>query len=107
MDFPITVCADAVEQAKGSRHFADFPYLPEGLNLKFGAFIIYIGSPGEDLKPYEDKHTTLKTKYATHQVTKEIAKQRGELDSIASAIAQALLKFQNMKRLPGHCELCS
>lgn len=107
MDFPITVCADAVEQAKGSRHFADFPYLLESLNLKFGAFTIYIGSPGEDLKPYEDKHRTLRTKYATHQVTKEIADQREELDSIASAVGQALLKFQNMERLPGYCELCS
>ena len=107
MWFPITICADATEQARGSAHFRDFPYMHEGLNLKFGAYGIYSGIPNEDLKPYEDAHKRLRAKYSTHKQAKEIAKQREELYQIQAKIGQQLQKFMDMERLPGHCELCS
>ena len=106
MDFPTLVCADAVEQTKGSAHFKDFPYRYEGSNLKFGAFAIYIGTPSEDLKPFEDAHRKLRVICATWKQTKTIAKQRRDLDNIAAAISQQLQKFIAMEHLPGHCGLC-
>jgi len=107
MDFPILICADAVEQASGSAHFKDFPYRYEGSNLKFGGFAIYIGTPNEDLKPFEDAHRKVRAECARWQQTKAIAKQRRDLDDIAATISQQLRKFSAMERLPGHCELCS
>ena len=106
MDFPILICADAVEQASGSAHFNDFPYGYDGSNLKFGGFIIYIGTSDEDLKPFEDFHRKLRAKCARWKQTKAIAKQRQDLDDVATAISQQLQKFSALERLPGHCELC-
>jgi len=106
MDFPILICADAVEQVSGSTHFKGFRYRDDGCILKFGGFQIYIGTPDEDLKPFEDAHLTLRAVCAKWQLTKAIAKQRQDLNGMAVAISQQLQKFIAFKRLPGHCELC-
>ncbi len=107
MDFPVLVCADAVMQASGSTHFKEFPYKYDGLYLKFGAFIIFVGNPDEDLRPLEDAHRKLRVKCAAWAETKAIAKQRRDFDNTATAISQQLRKFIAMQCLPGHCELCS
>ena len=107
MDFPILVCASAVEQASGSTHFNGFQYGYDGLRLKFGGFQIYIGTPNEDLKPFEDAHVNLRAACARWKQTKEIAKERRDLNGMAAAISQQLQKFSAFKRLPGRCELCS
>jgi integrase/recombinase XerD len=107
MDFPILICASAVEQASGSTHFKGFQYRYEGLRLKFGGFQIYIGTSNEDLKPFEDAHINLRKACAMWQQTKAIAKQRQDLNGLAVAINQQLQKFIAFKRLPGRCELCS
>jgi site-specific recombinase XerD len=106
MDFSILVGADAVQQASGSAHYHDFPYGYVGSNLKFGGFIIYIGTSGEDLKPFEEFHKNLRAKCARWKQTKTIAKQRRDLNNMAIAISQQLEKFSALEHLPGHCELC-
>lgn len=87
MDFPILVCADAVQQASGSVHFSNFPYGYVDSKLKFGGFIIYIGTSGEELRPFEDFHKKLRAKCARWKQTKAIAKQRQDLDNVAIAIS--------------------
>jgi site-specific recombinase XerD len=107
MDFPILICADAVEQTAGFTHFNDFPYRIEGLNLKFGGFAIYNGVQNEDLKSFEDTHRRLRAECPKWKQTKAVAKCRLGLDDMATAIIQQLQKFIAMERLPGQCELCS
>lgn len=105
--FPITICADAIEQARGSDHFRDFPYTYEGLNLRFGAFLVYFGVPNEDLGAIKNAHIKLRAGYAAHLQAQRIAGQRGDLYQTEAEIKQQLENFIDMERLPGQCELCS
>lgn len=104
--FPMTICADAVEQARGSSHFGHFPYNYEGSGLRFGAFLVYQGMPNQDLNPYEVVHRQLRTKCAKWERVRDIAKQREELSQTQAQIGRLLQKFIDMERLPGRCELC-
>ncbi|MDO8635609.1 MAG: helix-turn-helix domain-containing protein [Dehalococcoidia bacterium] len=107
IDFARIVCADAVNKAGEYIWVTDSWYKYEGFNLKCGAYIIYQGISGEDLKSYEDTHKNMRTQYATHEQTKEIAEQRKQLDKTAAEINQQLQEFMDMERLPGRCKFCS
>ncbi len=107
MDFPILICADAIEKAGGSTHFDAFPYSYDGSRLKFGGFQIYCGIAGEDLKPFEDAHIKLRSDCARWKLTKEISEERRALKGLADVVGQQLQKFSAFSRLPGRCELCS
>ena len=48
--FVHTICADLIERAWGTNHYKGFRYQHDNLNLKFGAYIIFKGVPGQDLK---------------------------------------------------------
>ena len=107
IDFARIACADAVQKAGGYIWVTDSWYKYEGFNLKCGAYIIYQGISGEDLKSYEDTHKKMRTQYATHEQTKEIAEQIKKLDKTAAEINQQLQEFMDMERLPGRCKFCS
>lgn len=107
MYFPMTICADGIEQAMGSNHFRDFPYRYEGLGLRFGSYLIYQGVQNQDLKPYEAAHRKLGKRCASWKQTREIAEQRNSLYETQADIRQQMQKFIDMERLPGQCELCS
>ena len=107
MNFATLICAVAVGQASGAANFQNFQYKYEGSILRFGASIIYIGVPNEDLKSIEDIHKNLIIKCTTWPQTRTIVKQRRDLENIATITKQPLQKFIAMERLPGHCELCS
>ncbi len=103
--FPMTVCADAVEQARKSSHFRDFLYNHEGLGLRFGGSLIYQGISNQDLNPYEVIHRQLRTKCAKWKQAKDIAKQRKELAQTQDQIRRLLQRFIDKEDLPGRCEL--
>lgn len=107
IDFPITICADAVDKASGFKHFSSYAYGYDELKLRFGGFIIYNGSPNEELKHLEDVHRNLRSQCTTLQQTEAIAKRRVELDREAIAINRQLQKFIAFDNLPGYCELCT
>ncbi len=107
MHFPMTICAEGIEQARGSNHFRDFSYRYEGLGLSFGAYLIYQGVQNQDLKPYEAAHRKLRKRCASWKQTREIAEQRNSLYETQADIRQQMQKFIDMERLPGQCELCS
>jgi hypothetical protein len=109
--FPITICADAVYQARGKPWIDDSWYRYEtyggGVALKSGAYGIYNGKPDEDLKPYQEAHIKLRGRYATSKLAKVVAEQRKKLDEAVADLRQQLQKFIDIERLRGHCELCS
>ena len=100
--FPRTICAAALEPA----HYKDFSYRYEAPHLRFGAFAIYRSSTDEDLKQYEDSHRKLIAEYSKNPQAKEIAKFRAILTKLQSEIQYSLRKFKDMKKAPGHCQLC-
>jgi len=105
--FPITLCWGAVEQASGAPCITDSRYECEGLDLRFGGYLIYRGLPNEDLEPYRNAHKVLRQKYAVWEQTKKIATYRKFLSKVSARIRQRLQKFMDMERVPGWCELCS
>lgn len=105
--FPITICADAVEQARGGTHFKYFPYRYEDPGLRFGAFMIYRGMQNEDLKPFEELHKELRNSYAKWKKAKDIAKFISRLNQLDDDIVGKLRKFADMEHVRGHCDLCS
>ena len=107
IDFPILVCADAVDQARGFEHFKSYSYRKDGPNLKFGAYIIYGGTPNENLRSREEFHKNLRTKWAKTEQTKLIANRSQELEDEALTINRQLQRFLAYPNLPGYCELCS
>lgn len=104
--FPITICGDAIEQARGVTYITDSWYKYEGSDLRCGAFLIYKGTPDEDLGVYRNAHIALRAKYAEDEQAKERARQRDLLYQIRDKIGQELQKFIDMEHLPGQCELC-
>ena len=90
MYFPITVCADAVEQARGSSHFQYFPYRYENLGLRFGAYSIYQGIQEDDLKSYEELHKELRITCAKWNQVKDIAKIIMRLERLGADIVEKL-----------------
>lgn len=107
MWFLITICGDAIEQARGVTHIIDSWYKYEGSDLRCGAFLIYKGVPDENLDVYRNNHVTLRAKYAASEEVKKIAEQRIKLYQIQGKIRQQLQKFIDMEHVPGQCELCS
>ena len=107
MHFPISVCADAVEQARHSAHFQYFPYRYEDLGLRFGAYLIYRGVQDEDLTPYEELHKELRRTCPKWNQAKDIAKIIARLERLGADIAERLEKFAEMEHVCGRCDLCS
>ncbi len=107
MYFPITVCADAVEQARRSTHFQYFPYRYENLGLRFGAYLIYQGTRDEDLRPYEDLHKELRRTCSKWNQVKDIAEIIATLERLGADIVETLEKFAEMEHVCGRCDLCS
>jgi integrase/recombinase XerD len=107
ISFVQTVCADAIERARGTNHYKDFRYHFEGLNLKFGAYVIYAGVPGQDLKPYEDIHRDMRENCFSRKQPQDIADQIRNIGEIQVAIRQQLETFTLLERVPGKCILCS
>ena len=105
--FLITICGDAIEQARGVTYITDSWYKYEGSDLGCGAFLIYKGVPDENLDVYRNTHVALRAKYAAHEEVKEIAEQRVKLYQIQGKIRQQLQKFIDMEHVLGQCELCS
>ncbi|MFC2038174.1 tyrosine-type recombinase/integrase [Chloroflexota bacterium] len=107
IDFPILICADAVDQASGFKHFNSYTYGNDGLKLRFGGYIIYEGTPDEDLNNLEEVHRNLRSQWTKRKQTIEIAKRRLKLDGEAAAINRQLQKFLAFDNLPGYCEFCT
>jgi len=82
--------ADAIEQARGTNQYHGFRYRYDGLNLKFGAYIIYAGIPGEDLKHIEYLHRAMRESCSVSEQTKDIADQIHRIGEIQEAIRQKL-----------------
>jgi len=107
--FTITICADAIEHARGAVYITDDWYRCEGVKLICGAYTIYRGSPEESdekLKHYESVHKKMRVECAKRKLTKEITEQSDELNNITTRIKQELGKFADTERIPGHCALC-
>lgn len=107
LDFPITICADAVEQARSSPHYRYFPYKHEDLGLRFGAFLIYQGVQNGDLNRYEEHHKELRKGCAKWKQAKEIAKCTAKVNQHGADIIGQLQKFIDMECLRGSCDLCA
>lgn len=107
MYFPLLICASALEQTRGSSDYIDMEYWREDLNLKYGVYTIYIGTSDKHMQLFVDAHREWGARCAMWKQTKAIAKQRQDLDNIATDITQQLHTFIHMERLPGHCKLCS
>lgn len=107
VDFPITICADAVDQARGGTHFKYFSYRYENLGLRFGAFLIYQGVQNEDVKPYEELHKELRNICAKRKTSKNIAIRLTRINQLNDDIGEQLRKFADLERVCGHCDLCS
>ncbi len=106
--FPALICADGLEQARGSIGYRDSAYhCDDGLKLEFDVYTIYVGTSDEHMQLFVDAHMEWRARCAMWKQTKAIAKQRQDLDNIAESINQQLKTFMHMERLPGHCELCS
>jgi hypothetical protein len=107
IDFPILICANAVDQACGFGHFNSYKYGYDGFKLRFGGYVIYDGAPNEEIKRLEETHRVLISQLAKRKQTIIIAKRRLELDSEATAINRQLQKFLVFENLPGYCEFCT
>jgi integrase/recombinase XerC len=105
-DYPILVCADAVDQARGFKHFSGYRYSKDGLKLKFGGYIIYGGTPNENLEYLEKIHNNLRIHWAKRKQTGVVARRCQELEEQATVINRQLQKILALKKLPGYCELC-
>ena len=107
ISFLQTVCADAIEQGRGTNHYRDFSYHVDGFSLKFGAYIIYAGAHGQDLKPFEDIHRRMRENCSRWKQPEDIANQIRRIGEIQTAIRQRLETFALLERVPGECHLCS
>lgn len=105
--FLITICGDAIEQAKGVTYIIDSWYKYEESDLRCGGSSIYKGLPDENLDVYRNNHIALRAKYAAYERVKKIAEQRVKLYQIQDKIRQQLQEFIDMEHVPGQCDLCS
>jgi hypothetical protein len=105
--FVQTVCADAIERTRGTNHYKNFRYDIEGLNLKFGAYIICAGFPVQQLKQYEDIHREMRDNYFSRKQSQDLADQIRHIGEIQEAIRQQLDTFALLERVHGKCHLCS
>jgi hypothetical protein len=112
--FIVTAWKDAILKATGYSWITDSWYKPResipGTNLwqlRCGAYIIGIAESKKTLKTYENWHKKLRVKYAKNKLAQDIAAEYQKLNDTAQDIGQRLQEFSDMRRLPGHCELCS
>ena len=106
ISFVQTVCADAVERARGTGHYDGFPYTHEGENLRFGALFIYKGFKSQDLKPIETIHREMREKCSRWVQAQQIARQVERISEILQAISRQLEIFALLECVPGKCDLC-
>ena len=111
--FIATAWRDAILKATGYPWIHDSWYHPpqsiSGTNLwqlKCGAYAIGIAKSEKKLKTYENWHKKLRVKYAKNKLAQDIAAEYQELNDTAQDIGQRFQEFSDMRRLPGHCELC-
>jgi integrase/recombinase XerC len=111
--FIVTAWKDAILKATGYSWITDSWYKPHesipGTNLwqlRCGPYIIGIAESKKTLKTYENWHKKLRVKYAKNKLAQDIAAKYQELNDTAQDIGQRLQEFSDMRRLPGHCELC-
>jgi site-specific recombinase XerD len=111
--FIATAWKDAILKATGYSWITDSWYKPHesipGTNLwqlRCGAYIIGIAESKKTLKTYENWHKKLRVKYAKNKLAQDIAAKYQKLNDTAQDIGQRLQEFSDMRRLPGHCELC-
>jgi site-specific recombinase XerD len=111
--FIVTAWRDAILKATGYPWIHDSWYHPpESISgtslwqLRCGAYIIGIAESKKTLKTYENWHKKLRVKYAKNKLAQDIAAKYQKLNDTAQDIGQRLQEFSDMRRLPGHCELC-
>ncbi|MFC1952780.1 tyrosine-type recombinase/integrase [Chloroflexota bacterium] len=107
IDFPILICADAVDQASGFEHFSSYKYGYDGLKLRFGGYVIYNGVSNEEFKRFEEAHRNLRSQWVKTKQTIVIAQKRMVLDGEAIAIHRKLQNFLAFENLPGYCPFCT
>ena len=110
----LTIWNDALQKAEGHSWIEDSWYKtsehasgPGLYQLKCGAYSIGIADREETLEQYESWHKESRSRYAEHQLAKDIQAMSQELDNIAQDIRRRLREFSDMQHLPGHCELCA
>lgn len=113
IDFPKTVCADAIETANGDTLGFKYKIEPHPMHnnfwlLRYGTYGIYLGKSAKTLEHYRRMHNKLILNHASDKVVKDIIQQRVELIRIRNDICQRLKIFREKEHLPGHCnEFCS
>jgi site-specific recombinase XerD len=105
--FVQTLCAEAIEKARGSNHYQYFLYNQEGLGLKYGAFLIYRGVEGQDLNSIQAVHRDMRNTIFLWRQAQDIAKQINQINKILETINQQLRTFALLEHIPGNCHLCA
>lgn len=115
IDFPKTICADAVQTARDHPLGFEYKTGPEAHPtyenmwlLRCGAYIIYRARSKKTLVRYQAMHKKLKNKYASEPIVVDIVEQQAKINQIQSHINQRLRVFTEKEHLPGYCsEFCS
>ena len=109
--FPLTVCFDALERAKGTAPPVGFQYSMEKTGgrltqLRFGAHAIALGRSVGEVNRYQSEHYDLRNKHAASHRAATLAAAAAEAAVLESRIRDALLRFASSTPLSGNCTLC-
>lgn len=109
--FPLTVCFDAVERAKGTAVPLGMQYSMEKTSraltrLRFGAYVIAVGTSVGDVNHYQSEHYDLRNKHAASRRVATLAAAATEAAVLGSRVRDNLRRFASSTPLPGDCTLC-
>lgn len=110
--FPLTICFDSVERAKGTSLTSGFEYrvetTPRRLSqLKFGAYGIAVAGSARECNHYQAEHYDLRNKWARSKRAKDIAALSSRVGELEAQLRDELQRFRLSNPVPGQCRLCS
>ena len=109
--FPLTICFDAVERAKGTSLTSGFEYRVETTmrrfsQLKFGAYGIAIAGSATECNHYQAEHLDFRNKWARSKQAKDIAVLSSRVGELEAQLRGELQRFRLSSPVPGQCRLC-
>jgi len=109
--FPLTVCFDAVDRARGTALTAPFTYKTESLGgnltqLRFGAYAIAVAKSPAEADHLQREHYDLRNKHANSQHARTAAAIAQEATDLETRIGDKLRRFSLTTPVPGQCSLC-
>jgi len=109
--FPLTICCDALDRARGTATSLGFRYATERLatkliQLRFGAHPIAIATSAARLDRFQREHYDLRNKHATSRRAATVAAAAKQALDLETQIRDRLRRFSLSTPLPGHCHMC-